>query len=96
MIRKLMMLAVAALFVVALAVPAFATSPSQRACESSNPPGVFTSVNGVKTCTTTTTGKNDKFTDTNTTSGQGNTGNKTRTSDTCGGTGSGKCPPGQF
>jgi hypothetical protein len=94
MIRRITTLVVAALFMLALAVPAFAASPSQTQCEGSG--GTFSSQNGTKTCTTTTEGKNTKFTDTNVTSGQGNTGNKTQTSDTCGGTGSAKCPPGQF
>ena len=95
MFRRITMWAVTALLVVALAAPAaFAASPSQTQCEASG--GTFSSENGTKTCTTTTEGKNDKFTDTNVTSGQGNTGNKTQTSDTCGGTGSAKCPPGQF
>ena len=94
MIRRMLTLVVAALFMLALAAPAFAISPSEQACLDQG--GTFTSQNGTKTCTVTEEGKNPKFTDTNTTSGQGNTGNKTQTSDTCGGTGSGKCPPGQF
>jgi hypothetical protein len=94
MIRRITTLVVAALFMLALAVPAFAASPSQTQCEADG--GTFASQNGTKSCTTTTEGKNDKFTDTNVTSGQGNTDNKTQTSDTCGGTGSAKCPPGQF
>jgi len=90
-IRRISLLFVAALLMMALAVPAFAASPSERACT-----GTFTSEQGTKTCTVTVEGKNSNFTDTTQTSGQGNTGNKPQTSDTCGGTGSGKCPPGQF
>jgi hypothetical protein len=94
MIRKLMMLAVAALFVVALAVPAFAVSPSQAQCEAQG--GEFMRTNGQVECVIVEEGKNPKFTDTETTTGQGNISNKQQRSQECAGTGSGKCPPGQF
>ncbi len=94
MIRRISLLFVAALLMMAVAVPAFAASPSEQACTDQG--GTFTSSQGTKTCTVTVEGKNSNFTDTTQTSGQGNTGNKPQTSDTCGGTGSGKCPPGQF
>jgi hypothetical protein len=94
MIKRIPTLVVAALFVLALAVPAFAASPSQTQCEASG--GTFTKSGGQVSCVTVEEGKNPKFTDTNTTSGQGNISNKQQTSDECGGTGSSKCPPGQF
>jgi hypothetical protein len=95
--RIIMMLTVAALFVVAMtvsAVPAFAVSPSQQQCEASG--GTYTHTGGQAKCVTTTTSpKNPKFTRTTTTTGQGNLSNKQQKTSTCGGTGSGKCPPGQ-
>ena len=94
MIRRMLTLVVAALFMLALAAPAFAISPSEQACLDAG--GQFDRIQGQVICVVTETGKNPKFTDTNATTGQGNTGNKTETSDVCGGTGSGKCPPGQF
>ncbi len=84
----------AALMMVATAVPAFAASPSQRECEANG--GTFTRDGGQVQCVQTTEGKNPKFTDTTTTTGQGNTSNKQQQSEECAGTGSGKCPPGQF
>jgi hypothetical protein len=84
----------AALMMVATAVPAFAASPSEQDCVASG--GTFTRDGGQVQCVQTTEGKNPKFTDTTTTTGQGNTSNKQRMSDECAGTGSGKCPPGQF
>ncbi len=98
MIRRISLLItaalMAALMMVATAVPAFAASPSQRACEAGG--GTFTRDGGQVQCVTTTDGKNPKFTDTTTTTGQGNSSNRPASSDECAGTGSGKCPPGQF
>ena len=96
MIRKLMMLAVAALFVVALALPAFAVSPSQTACEADG--GTFLRSGGEVSCTYVVVGKNKKFTDTSTQESNGTLNNDPQYSESqaCGGTGSGKCPPGQF
>jgi hypothetical protein len=48
MIRKLTMLAVAALFVVALAVPAFAVSPAEAECTAAG--GTYSGTGGQKTC----------------------------------------------
>ena len=96
MIRRISLLFVAALLMMAVAVPAFAASPSEQACTDQG--GTFTSTQGTKTCEViVTSDKNSKFTNTTETSGQGNTGNKTQgpTQD-CEPTGSGKCPPGQF
>ncbi len=94
MIRRITTLVVAALFMLALAVPAFAASPSQEQCEAQG--GKFMRTNGQVECVIVEEGKNPKFTDTETTTGQGNISNKEQQSNECGGTGSGKCPPGQF
>ena len=95
MIRRITMLVAAALLMVALAVPAFAVSPSQRECEAEG--GTFGRTSGGQVeCVIVEEGKNPKFTETETTTGQGNIGNKQQQSSECGGTGSGKCPPGQF
>jgi hypothetical protein len=95
MIRRITTLVVAALFMMALALPAaFAASPSEEQCAAQG--GTFTKEGGQVQCVTVEEGKNPKFTDTETTSGQGNISNKQQTSDECGGTGSAKCPPGQF
>jgi hypothetical protein len=94
MIRRITTLVVAALFMLALAVPAFAASPSQTQCEADG--GTFTKSGGQVSCVTVEEGKNPKFTDTQTTTGQGNISNKQQQSDECAGTGSGKCPGGQF
>ena len=95
MIRRITTLVLAALFMLALAVPAaFAASPSQEQCEAQG--GDFQRTNGQVECVIVEEGKNPKFTDTETTTGQGNISNKQEQTDECGGTGSGKCPPGQF
>ncbi len=95
MIRRITALVVAALFMMALAVPAaFAVSPSQQQCEAQG--GTFTRSGGQVQCVVVEEGKNPKFTSTETTSGQGNISNKQQRSEECAGTGSGKCPPGQF
>jgi len=95
-IRRISLLFVAALLMMAVAVPAFAASPSQEQCKADG--GTFSSERGTKTCTIiVTSDKNSKFTNTTETSGQGNTGNKTQgPSQDCDPTGSDKCPPGQF
>jgi hypothetical protein len=94
MIRTITMLVVAALLMLAMAVPAFAVSPSQEECEAAG--GTFTRTQGEVECILVEEGKNPKFTETETTTGQGNIANKTEEEVVCGGTGSGKCPPGQF
>jgi hypothetical protein len=94
MIRRITTWVVAALFTLALAVPAFAASPSQEQCEAQG--GTFTKSGGQVQCVIVEEGKNPKFTDTETTTGQGNISNKQQQSDECAGTGSEKCPPGQF
>jgi hypothetical protein len=94
MIRRITTLVLAALFMLALAVPAFAASPSQKQCEAQG--GTFTKSGGQVQCVIVEEGKNPKFTDTETTTGQGNISNKQQQNQECGGTGSGKCPPGQF
>lgn len=88
------MLIAAALMMMAIAVPAFAASPSQRDCEAAG--GTFAKSGGQVQCVFVEEGKNPKFTDTETTTGQGNISNKQQQTNECGGTGSGKCPPGQF
>ncbi len=95
MIKRMIMLFATALLVLAMAVPAFAASPSQRDCEAQG--GTFMRTGGGQVeCVIVVEGKNPNFTDTTTTTGQGNDGNKPTSSDECAGTGSGKCPPGQF
>jgi hypothetical protein len=94
MIRRITTLVVAALLMMALAVPAFAVSPSQAECEAQG--GTFTRSGGQVQCIIVEEGKNPKFTDTETTTGQGNIGNKQEQEQACEPTGSGKCPPGQF
>jgi hypothetical protein len=94
MIRRITTLVVAALLMMALAVPAFAVSPSQSECEAQG--GTFTRSGGQVQCVIVEEGKNPKFTDTETTTGQGNIGNKQEQEQACEPTGSGKCPPGQF
>ena len=95
MIRRITTLVVAALLMMALAVPAaFAVSPSQAECEAQG--GTFTRSGGQVQCVIVEEGKNPKFTDTETTTGQGNIGNKQEQEQACEPTGSGKCPPGQF
>ncbi len=95
--RILTVLAVAlvlAMMVVAMAVPAFAVSPSQEQCEAQG--GTFTREQGQVECVIVEEGKNPKFTEEQTTTGQGNIANKQEQQTECEGTGSGKCPPGQF
>jgi hypothetical protein len=94
MIRRITTLVVAALLMMALAVPAFAVSPSQSECEAQG--GTFTRSGGQVQCVIVEEGKNPKFTDTETTTGQGNIANKQEQEQACEPTGSGKCPPGQF
>jgi hypothetical protein len=96
MIRRITTLVVAALFMMALAVPAFAASPSETQCTDSG--GTFSRDGGNVSCTTTVEGKNKNFTDTNTQESNGTLNNDPQfsESDVCAGTGSGKCPPGQF
>ena len=100
MIKRMMMFVATALLVLAMAVPAFAASPSQRECEAQNDENttaVFDRQGGEVSCTVTEEGKNDKFTSEQETTGQGNIQNKEEEGPVvCGGTGSGKCPPGQF
>lgn len=73
---------------------------NQRSCEASG--GTWSSVQGQKSCTftTTETGKNTNFscTTTDIDSGRGNLGNRpsSDSSETEENTGSGKCPPGQY
>ena len=77
----------AAMMMVATAAPAFAASPSQRACEADG--GTFTKSGGQVQCVQP--GKNEnqpKFQQT--TTGQGNINNKQEQQ--CGD----PCPPGQF
>jgi hypothetical protein len=99
-IKRMTMFVATAFFALAMAVPAFAVSPSQEQCEAQG--GTFDRQQGQVSCVIVTEeeGKNPKFTEetTTTTTGQGNAGNKP-TEDTttdCEGTGSDKCPPGQF
>jgi hypothetical protein len=96
MIRRITMLAVTAMFVLALAVPAFAASPSETDCVASG--GTFDRTGGEVSCTTVVEGKNKNFTDTNTQESNGTLNNDPQfsESDVCAGTGSAKCPPGQF
>ena len=89
----------AAMMMVATAVPAFAASPSERNCDAQG--GTFDRQRGQVSCVTedTQSGKNEnqpKFQKTTTTTdtGQGNLSNKedTSSSETC----NKPCPPGQF
>ena len=99
MIRKITMLVAAALLAVALALPAFAVSPSQRECEAQG--GTFTRSGGTVSCVIVDEGKphpQDKFEEEQTESSQGTLQNRPHheESSECTDTGSGKCPPGQF
>ncbi len=110
MIERMIMLVATALLVLALAVPAFAASPSQRECEAQNDPATGTTATfnrdgGEVTCTVVTTeeGKNTRFSEETTTTekSRGNLSNEPQAEEVpptteCAGTGSGKCPPGQF
>ncbi len=100
MIRRISLLFVAALLMMAVAVPAFAASPSQEQCEAGG--GTFDRQQGQVSCEqpeVITPGKNEnqtKFQQTSQTTdtGQGNINNKedSDTTTTCGT----PCPPGQF
>jgi hypothetical protein len=94
MIKRMIVLVVAALFMLALAVPAFAVSPSEQQCTDRG--GDFQRNGGQVECVVVEEGKNPKFTETETTTGQGNISNKQQKDTDCEGTGSDKCPPGQF
>ena len=94
MIRRVTTLLVAALVMMALALPAFAVSPSEAECEAAG--GTFTRTQGEVQCVIVEEGKNPKFTEETTTGGQGNIENKETEEQACEPTGSGKCPPGQF
>jgi hypothetical protein len=100
MIRRITTLVVAALLMMAMAVPAFAVSPSQRDCEAqndANTTATFDREQGQVSCTVEEEGKNPKFSREQETTGQGNIANKEVVGpEECGGTGSGKCPGGQF
>ena len=100
MIKRISLLLVAALLIMAIAVPVFAASPSQTQCEAEG--GTFDRQQGQVSCVyppVTTQGKNTnqpKFQQTSQTTdtGQGNISNKedSQTTTTCGT----PCPPGQF
>ena len=102
MIKRMMMFVATALLVLAVAVPAFAASPSQTQCEAAG--GTFAKQQGQVSCVIVTQdeGKNPKFTEETetTTTGQGNAGNKpTKAENTeCQQDGQTRdsCPPCQF
>ncbi len=101
MIKRMIMLFPTALLVLAMALPAFAASPSERDCLAAG--GTFDRQQGEVSCVIVTEeeGKNPKFSEetTTTTTGRGNDSNKpTRNTDTdCQRPGqTEKCPPGQF
>jgi hypothetical protein len=100
MIRRITALVVAALFMMALAVAAFAASPSQRECEAqndANTTATFDRAQGQVSCNVVEEGKNPKFTSEQETTGQGNIENREVVEpEECEPTGSGKCPGGQF
>ena len=84
-----------ALLVLAMALPAFAASPSQRECEAQG--GTFTRSGGEVRCVIVEEGKNPKFQEEQTTTGRGNINNKQQQSTECDRPGqTEKCPPGQF
>jgi hypothetical protein len=93
-IKRMTMFVATAFFALAMAVPAFAVSPSQEQCEAQG--GTFDRQQGQVSCVIVEEGKNPKFTEETETTGQGNIGNKQETTTECEGTGSDKCPPGQF
>jgi predicted lipoprotein with Yx(FWY)xxD motif len=99
-LKRITTLVVAALMMMALAVPAFAVSPSQRECEAqndANTTATFDRDRGEVSCNVTEEGKNPKFTREQETTGQGNIQNKEEVGpEECEPTGSGKCPGGQF
>jgi hypothetical protein len=99
MFRKMTMWAVTALLVVAFAAPmAFAASSSERYCEDVLG-GTYTKSGSESGCVVTTTStKNDKFSQQQETTGQGNIGNKTVVQPAeCSASNPGNsCPKGQF
>ena len=95
LIKRMTMFVATALLVLAMALPAFAASPSQRQCEAQG--GTFTKSGGQVSCVTTQEGKNPKFQQEQTTTGRGNIENKQQQNTECDRPGqTEKCPPGQF
>jgi hypothetical protein len=91
-LKRITTLIVGALMMMALAVPAFAVSPSERECE-----GTFSRERGEVKCVVVEEGKNKKFQQEETTSGRGNIENKQQVEEECNRPGqTEKCPPGQF
>jgi hypothetical protein len=91
----MIMLFATALLVVAMAVPAFAASPSERECMAAG--GTFDRQQGQVSCVIVEEGKNPKFQQEQTTTGRGNIENKQQQSTECDRPGqTEKCPPGQF
>ena len=95
MIKRMTMFVATALLALAMAVPAFAVSPSQQECEAQG--GEFMRVRGEVSCVIVEEGKNPKFQQEETTTGRGNIENKQQQSTECDRPGqTEKCPPGQF